>query len=233
MSRYTRLDKFYGDPNRVAPFVAEMSRFLSEFGHSSDYDGYLYALTQIHGPARIAVENRTRDLPSSSLSWDMVAMWLLAEFQSPAVQLNARRELRSLRQTGLLQDYTSMFRGIDYKLPYMSDADKQFAYREGLAEALANALAPYGDFPSLQDLITFTANLDAQLRAGTRSSQTHISAFQARPNSKGDLTCFVCGSNQHKLPEKAKELAATPLTEQITDAVILTWPTCTDFRQEG
>ena len=106
--------------------------------------------------------------PSRMLSWDLIAQWLMAEFQSPVVQHSARRELNTLRQTGSLQEYTSVFRSLEYKLPFMSDADKQFAYREGLTNSLADALAQSGDFPSLHELIATTAMLGAQLRAASR-----------------------------------------------------------------
>ena len=181
-------------PDRVAPFVEEMSRFLGEFKHSWDYDGYLYAMSQLLGPARVAIENRARGMPAGTLSWDLMSHWLLAEFQSPAVQHLARRELRNLRQTGSLYDYTGTFRSIEYKLPDMSDIDKQFSYREGLTDALANGLAQYSDFRSLQELIAFTARLDAQLRASGRSAFASSSAFQA--NSEGPQ-CHFCKRKGH------------------------------------
>ncbi|KAK9803059.1 hypothetical protein WJX73_003783 [Symbiochloris irregularis] len=113
VSKFTRFEPFEGDSNKVGPFVDGMTRFLGEYGHLHDYQGYIYAYSQLTGHALATIENRSRLLGSRDLSWT-------------------------------------------------------FAFREGLADSLANALAGDKEFPSLNDLIAAASDVDSHLRASSQ-----------------------------------------------------------------
>ena len=192
VSRFTRFESFSGDGHRVRPFVAEVDRFLRAYGHYADYEGYLYIMTLLTGSALECVTMHTTHLTAADLSWHMIRDVLLSEFEHPSVEVEARKALLRLRQTGTLMEYISSFRRLVYQLPNLSDPDQQFYFREHLDYELQRLMVTHQKFNSVQELIAFTCRLDSGLKGVEKQPTATFAAFEGRPRE-----CWTCRSPDH------------------------------------
>ena len=189
ITRWSRPD-FDGDRGRTMAVCQLIDTTLSRYGQYDSFMGLSWATSGFTGAALAWLDalRCSRQIES----WRDLRTDFLSEFRSVTDERDARVAMDNLQQTGSLQDYSATFRRLLTRLPYMSDFDRQYCYRKGLTHQLYKALAQYSSFPSVQELMAFTARLAAHL-AGGHSSYTEASVSALRT----DTTCYNCGQPGH------------------------------------
>jgi hypothetical protein len=95
-----------------------------------------YAATGFEGAALHWFVNKIKDTTTPIFtSWDNFKKELKTAFQPPYYQQYLRTQLKNLRQTGDVQEYTSQFRNIVSQIDTMGPLDQVAYYIDGLKAA--------------------------------------------------------------------------------------------------
>ncbi|KAG9459162.1 hypothetical protein H6P81_003670 [Aristolochia fimbriata] len=73
-------------------------------------------------------------------TWEQFKKELKAQFYPEDVDYQARKELRALKQIGMIQEYVSKFNSLMLQIPDMSDQDKLFSFLAGVRPWVENEL---------------------------------------------------------------------------------------------
>ena len=91
-------------------------------------------------------------------NWREFAREITAAFSAIKEEEQARKQLKSLSQTGSVQNYIQHFRDLKLRIPSMSVADTYAAFMDGLKPAIYQQIAPH--IETLQQAQTMAVKVD-------------------------------------------------------------------------
>ena len=91
-------------------------------------------------------------------NWREFAREITAAFSAITEEEQARKQLKSLSQTGSVQNYIQHFRDLKLRIPSMSVADTYAAFMDGLKPAIRQQIAPHVE--TLQQAQTMAVKVD-------------------------------------------------------------------------
>ncbi|CAI5471982.1 unnamed protein product [Closterium sp. Yama58-4] len=155
-------------------------------------------------------------------TWDAWCAGLRARFEPIAASIAARQKLRTWRQLGSVQDYTSGFLALCEQVGYMHESERVDRYIGGLKHDIAQEIQLRG-VTDFQEILAMAEKLDffSRPRPGSYSSSSNwghrsrgtnegatiraVAANAAAAPFKG--RCFACnrpGHRKSECPENAK-----------------------------
>ncbi|CAI7774885.1 unnamed protein product [Closterium sp. NIES-54] len=224
----------------VQSWVFTMNVFFDANYVESDAAKIRYAVSLLRGPAMdwwrvIVTSPRAYEPPShedgptgpavtwSSFcetaqysTWDAWCAGLRARFEPIAASISARQKLRTWRQLGSVQDYTSGFLALCEQVGYMHEAERVDRYVGGLKpdishEIMLRGLSNFNEILALADKIDILRRprpgsyYGQRPRGPTEHATVHAVATNAAAAPfKG--RCFACNKPGHRKSECPEEL---------------------------
>src|SRR5581483_5053808 len=168
--------------------------------------------------------NKVKDSTTTAFtSWDQFKKELRTAFQPPHYQQHLRRQLKSLVQTGTVQEYASQFRNLVSQIDDMHQLDRVAYFVEGLKPATRMEVS-YKSPETLDDAIETASRYDTAMfglgrptgsftsrgyQPQKRNQQSrpipmeldHTETYKKPPTSsqhqKKQVKCYNCGKMGH------------------------------------
>ncbi|CAI7753758.1 unnamed protein product [Closterium sp. NIES-54] len=228
-----------GDPT-VQSWVFTMNVFFDANYVESDATKIRYAVSLLRGSAmdwwRVIVTSPRAYEPSSQeegptgpavtcssfsetaqySTWDAWCAGLRARFEPIAASISARQKLRTWRQHGSVQDYTSDFLALCEQVGYMHEAERVDRYVGGLKPDISHEIMLPG-LSNFNEILALAEKIDILRRPRPgfyhgqrpRGPIEHATVHAAATNAaaapfKG--RCFACNRPGHRKSECPEEL---------------------------
>ncbi|CAI7893556.1 unnamed protein product [Closterium sp. NIES-53] len=224
----------------VQSWVFTMNMFFDANYVESDAAKIRYVVSLLRGPAMdwwrvIVTSPRAYEPPSQEdgptgpavtwssfcetalySTWDAWCARLLAHFEPIAALISARQKLRTWRQLGLVQDYTSSFLALCEQVGYMHEVERVDRYVGGLKpdishEIMLRVLSNFNEILALAEKIDILRRprpgsyYGQRPRGPIEHATVHVVATNAAAAPfKG--RCFACNRSGHRKSECPEEL---------------------------
>ncbi|CAI5476697.1 unnamed protein product [Closterium sp. Yama58-4] len=172
--------------------------------------------SQEEGPAGPAVTWSSFCETAQYSTWDAWCVGLRARFEPIAASISARQKLRTWRQLGSVQDYTSGFLALCEQVGYMHEAERVDRYVGGLKPDISHEIMLRG-LSNFNEILALAEKIDILRRPRPGSYYGHrprgpvehatvhaVATNAAAAPFKG--RCFACNRPGHRKSECPEEL---------------------------
>jgi hypothetical protein len=126
---------------------------------------------------------RTEYVPAikpSPVTWEFFVQFVMNKYEPVPIGFTARTALKSIRQTGTIEEYNAAFNEVITRIDDMSEADKVDKYIDGLKQALRVKVAS-----TLTQTLVESMTVAVQLEAAWATTRDRIAPAGHNRNNRG------------------------------------------------